>query len=310
LALCAKAGVTAVYAYEDGAAFSFQEAKRVGLQCLYDLPIGYWRTAHRLLETEKHRWPEWSSTLTGFADSEDKLNKKDEELRMADRIFVASTFTASTLKDFPGVLAPIEVIPYGFPPVAPDRDYSVRRCNQPLKLLFVGSLSQRKGIADVFDVVDALRHHVELTVVGNKVSNHCTVLDTFLSKHRWFPSLPYPEILKLMRSHDVLVFPSLFEGFGLVITEAMSQGTPVITTERTAGPDFIQDGENGWIIKAGSTGELKLGIEKILLNKDLIRKTGAAASETARHRPWPVYGTEFAAAVNNHMQVWRSVARV
>jgi glycosyltransferase involved in cell wall biosynthesis len=37
--------------------------------------------------------------------------------------------------------------------------------------------------------------------------------------------MPHNEVLKLMRENDVLVFPSLFEGFGLVITEAMSQGT-------------------------------------------------------------------------------------
>ena len=48
-----------------------------------------------------------------------------------------------------------------------------------------------------------------------------------------------------MKEHDVLIFPSLFEGFGLVITEAMAQGTPVITTDRTAGPDVISDNENG-----------------------------------------------------------------
>jgi glycosyltransferase involved in cell wall biosynthesis len=39
-----------------------------------------------------------------------------------------------------------------------------------------------------------------------------------------------------MRVNDVLVFPSLFDGFGMVITEAMSQGTPVIVSERSAGP--------------------------------------------------------------------------
>ena len=52
-----------------------------------------------------------------------------------------------------------------------------------------------------------------------------------------------------MREHDVFVFPSLFEGFGLVITESMSQGTPVITTDRTAGPDLIKNDENGWLLK-------------------------------------------------------------
>jgi glycosyltransferase involved in cell wall biosynthesis len=54
------------------------------------------------------------------------------------------------------------------------------------------------------------------------------------------PHFRIHEVLREMQRHDVLVFPSLFEGFGLVIVEAMSQGLPVITTSHTAGPDIIE----------------------------------------------------------------------
>lgn len=100
-----------------------------------------------------------------------------------------------------------------------------------------------------------------------------------------------------MQEHDVLVFPSLFEGFGLVITEAMSQGTPVITTDRTIGPNFIQHGQNGWLIQAGSTEALQQAIEHLLEQKDTIADIGHAAMETARQRPWEVYGNEMAQSV-------------
>jgi glycosyltransferase involved in cell wall biosynthesis len=289
---------TAVYGYEDGAADSFRRAKTLGLQCFYDLPIGYWRAARRLLAPEKDRWPEWTASLGGFLDSDTKLARKDEELRLADRILVASSFTAATLRDFPGSLAPIEVIPYGFPTVA-DTSPQVRyHAGRPLKLLFVGGLSQRKGIADLFAVAAALGPKVELTVVGNKTTNNCSALDAALARHRWIPSLPHADILRLMQAHDVLVFPSLFEGFGLVITEAMSQGTPVITTDRTAGPDLIEHGYNGWLIEAGSTPALQSAIEELLLRPELIAQVAQAALETARRRPWSVYGKELAAALS------------
>ncbi len=100
-----------------------------------------------------------------------------------------------------------------------------------------------------------------------------------------------------MREHDVFVFPSLFEGFGLVITEAMSQGTPVITTDRTAGPDLIEHGRNGWLIEAGSTPALQAAIEELLHHPQQIASTGKEAMETARQRPWEVYGRELAKAV-------------
>ncbi|RDC66093.1 Glycogen synthase [Adhaeribacter pallidiroseus] len=294
-------GIDAVYAYEDGAGFSFREAKKLRLQCLYDLPIGYWRAAKHMLEPEYERWPEWAVTLSSFQDSEIKLIRKDEELKLADRIFVASQFTAKTLKEFPCSLAPIEVIPYGFPPVSAIQKQAVFSGQRPLKLLFVGGLSQRKGIADLFAAVNAIGSQIELTVVGQKASNNCSALDLELKKHKWLPSLPHHEVLKLMQAQDVLVFPSLFEGFGLVITEAMSQGTPVITTDRTAGPDLIKHQENGWLIEAGSTEGLQSAIEELLIKPKTIGEAGKAALETARRRPWKVYGQELAAAVKRHM---------
>ncbi len=288
-------GVKAVYAYEDGAIYSFREAKKIKLQCLYDLPIGYWRASRRLLQDQHDIWPEWSSTLTGFKDSDRKLARKDEELNLANRIFVASQFTANTLKDFPGTIAPVKVIPYGFPLVYSERTYSTKK--KPLKLLFVGGLSQRKGIANLFSAVSSFGHHVELTIVGQKSSDDCLPLNKALAKHRWIPSLPYADVLQIMREHDVLVFPSLFEGFGLVITEAMSQGTPVITTDRTAGPDLIEHDSNGWLVEAGSTQALIEAIEKLLYQPELIASVGLKAQETAKQRPWAVYGQELAEAV-------------
>jgi glycosyltransferase involved in cell wall biosynthesis len=292
-------GATAVYGYEDTVLSTFREAKTLGLPCFYDLPIGYWRSAHRLLDEERERWPEWIPTLTGLKDSDEKLARKDEELQLADQIFVASNFTATTLKEYPGKLAPIKVIPYGFPEVALNREYSSHTANKPLKLLFVGGLSQRKGIADLFAAVDAIGSHVELTVVGNKKNDECVPLNIALTKHRWIPSLSHDKILKLMQEHDVLIFASLFEGFGLVITEAMSQGTPVITTDRTIGPNFIEDGKNGWLVKAGSTRALQDAIQNLLDQRNTIADVGRAAMETAGKRSWDDYGNELAQAVLN-----------
>ncbi len=298
LPAAARQGATGVYAYEDGALATFTAAKGLGLKCIYDQPIGYWRAARRLMEVERARWPEWAATLGGLRDSEAKLARKDEEVRLADLIVTASTFTAHTLKDFPGPTAPVKVIPYGFPPPCPEAKPVVSlSVSRPLKLLFVGSLTQRKGLADVFAAVAALGRHVELTVVGRKDGTVCPALDDALARHRWLPSLPHTEILKLMRSHDVLLFPSLFEGFGLVITEAMSQGTPVITTDRTAGPDLIAHGQNGWLIPAGSTDALQGAIENLLSNPGHIRAAGEAARASAALRPWPVYAQELVAAL-------------
>ncbi|MFV8336876.1 glycosyltransferase family 4 protein [Flavobacterium sp. RSP29] len=286
----------AIYAYEDGALATFRAAKELGIQCVYDLPIGYWKSARLLLQTELDSNPAWASTLTGFKDSAEKLGRKDEELALADVIFVASSFTKKTLEDYSGKLPEIRVIPYGFPDVTIDRTY-LPIVDRKLKILFVGGLSQRKGLSYLFEAVEGLAAEVSLTVVGNKAVDDCNALNEALGTHSWIPSLPHNEILECMRNHDVLVFPSLFEGFGLVITEAMSQGTPVITTDRTAGPDLISAGVDGWLVEAGSSVAIKKVIAEILEKPELLKQFGQAAQSKAKMRPWTAYGDELVQAV-------------
>jgi glycosyltransferase involved in cell wall biosynthesis len=286
----------AVYGYEDGALYSFEQARKKGIICLYDLPIGYWRSMRELLENERTQRPDWADTLTGFKDSEIKLKRKDEELAAANHIFVASSFTKKTLELYPGKLAPIHVIPYGFPKVNDTRTYKPVT-GRKIKLLFVGGLSQRKGIANLFEAVEELKDYVTLTVVGKKASETCIPLNEGLEKHTWIPALPYNEVLALMQEHDVFVFPSLFEGYGLVISEAMSQGTPVIATDRTCAADFVEDNKNGWLVEAGSTVSLINKLKYIIENPDEIEKVGRAGAATARQRPSILYGEEMVKAI-------------
>ncbi len=292
-------GASAIYAYEDGAYYSFQKAKQLNLTCFYDLPIGYWRSMHNLLSQEKEINPEWACTFEGLNDSSQKLNKKDKEIQLADVMIVASSFTLLTLKDFPGQLPRVHVIPYAFP-TALNRSFESFKNNRKLKFLFVGGLSQRKGLSYLFDALTGLENHVSLTVLGRTGTANCKILNDNLKKHTWISTLPHTKVLELMRQHDVLIFPSLFEGFGLVITESMAQGTPVITTERTAGPDVIKNNENGWIIKAGSVEALKAAIEKLLLKPHLIEEAGRQTLETAKKRTWEMYARELAEVVNNN----------
>jgi glycosyltransferase involved in cell wall biosynthesis len=290
---------TGVYVFEDGALDTLAVAKQQGLLRLYDLPIGYWRSARKLLHGELERHPEWRNTLTNFNDSTEKLDRKDAELASASRVIVASSFTASTLKDYPAQSVPHVVVPYGFPSIGPEPTRFGRRAgrDKSLRLLFVGSLSQRKGIADLFAAMNILGQAVSLTVIGNRVTDDCPALDRELAKHRYIQSLPHEQILEEMRGHDVLVFPSLFEGFGLVITEAMSQGTPVITTERTAGPDLITHGHNGWLIQAGSTDALVQQLEQLIANPEHVLAVAVNARQSAAARPWSSYGGELVAAI-------------
>ncbi len=122
-----------VYAYEDAAAETFRAAGERGMVRLYDLPIGYWRAAQLVFAEEAERQPAWAATLTGRADSAEKLARKDTELAQADAVLVASSFTRETLRTAPPFRAPVHVVPYGAPPpvpraLPPRRPGAGRRC--------------------------------------------------------------------------------------------------------------------------------------------------------------------------------------
>jgi len=277
----------AIYAYEDGALASFEAARKRGIQRIYDLPIGYWRAARRIQSEEAERLPEWASTMPALIDSEPKLERKDAELELAEHIIVASRFTADTLKEAPISLPTPHVIPYGCPPtretVTPQGDGK-----KPLKVLYVGGLSQRKGVAYLLDAVEALGSAVELTLVGKRVGE-CKPLDIALQKYRWIDSLPHSGILEVMREHDVFVFPSLFEGFGLVLTEALSQGMPIISTHHTCAPDIIEDGREGFIVPIRDAAAISEKLTLLNEDRDRLQQMKEAALQRARSMSWQLY---------------------
>ncbi len=105
-----------------------------------------------------------------------------------------------------------------------------------------------KGLSYLLKAIKSLQGGVELTLLGRKVVDGCAPLESAIRTHRWLPTLSHGAVLREMHEHDVLVLPSLFEGFGLVILEAMAQGTSVITTDHTAGSDVIENGSDGFIV--------------------------------------------------------------
>ena len=258
----------------------------VAVRRIYDLPIGYWRAAQQIYREEAERQPEWSDTLTGIRDSDEKLARKEEELKLADRVVVASSFTKQTLQGT-NFTAAVNVIPYGAPAVRQDE---IVPPSGRLRVLFAGSLGQRKGLSYLLQAVESIgRDKVELTLLGRKASSHCAPLEAAVSRYRWIPTLPHQEVLREMQRHDVLVLPSLFEGFGLVILEAMAQGLVVIATPHTAAPDLVEDGVDGFIVPIRSASAIAEKLEMLLESRERLREMKFAARRKAEQQRWEVY---------------------
>ena len=291
--------IRGVYAYEDGAEATFRAARRHGLACVYDLPIGYWTASEEIFAEEAEREPAWAPTLTGLLDSAAKRERKTAELEMADTVVAASSFTRQTLASLPSLRANVHVIPYGAPTPAAENPSTAAGGADPrrLRVLFAGSLGQRKGLSYLLDAVNRLKSHVELTLLGAKTVHDCAPLEAAVRAHRWIPSLPHADLLAEMSRQDVLVLPSLFEGFGLVLLEAMSRGLPVIATAHTGGPDVIDEGIDGFIVPIRSAEAIAEKLE--LLRRDPARL--AAMKDAARRKAltltWETYRRRLVDAV-------------
>ena len=95
-----------------------------------------------------------------------------------------------------------------------------------------------------------------------------------------------------MRNSHIFIFPSLYEGFGQVLLEAMSCGLPVITTENTGGPDFIKDCDNGFITKIRDTKRTIEIINNLYKNEELRRLISKKAIDTANQFNWNNYSNK------------------
>jgi alpha-maltose-1-phosphate synthase len=275
----------ALYAYEDCALESFRAAQPLGSKCIYELPIGYVRFWFALLSEEIAREPLWGQTIDTNAYSEARLARKDAELAAADTVVVPSEFVSRSLRGSPA--GKVVIVPYGCPPVA-NSDSRSACASGPLRVLFVGYISQRKGISYLLRAIDEMNGAAELTLVG-QFSHSSAELTAQLNRHRWIRTLPHEKVLEEMRSHDVLVLPTLCEGRALVVLEALSQGLPVITTLNAGTEDVVVEGLSGSIVPICSSDAIAVALTKLAEDRGLLEDLSQGALRVAKEYGWARY---------------------
>lgn len=257
--------VKIIHAYEDGAYATFSRAKQLGIYCTYELPIAYWATNRRLLSEEAERYPHWKLTLESNHEPEEKLFRKDEELKLADQIFCPSKFVLESIPKEIRNKTSCTISPFGSPSYKILNSSIKRIQDDHLKVLFVGSMSQRKGLADLFEAMKLLkRDRVRLSILG-QLSMPMEFYLKQLPHFTYYPPCNNNRVREIMREHDILVLPSIAEGRALVQQEALSCGLPLITTPNAGGEDLIDEGHTGYLIPIRSPEKIA---EKITLHRD------------------------------------------
>jgi len=269
---------------------SFRRARAAGATTVLDAPIAREQACQAILAEERRLRPDFADSIPSPRAVTGRTRRMDAEIELADAIVVGSRFAAAS---FEGAVDParVHVSAYGVDARAfAPRGNSGRR--GPLRVLFAGNITQRKGIGYLLDAMETLDPvRFELTLAG-PIAGSGAGLRRYEGGYRHCGALRPTAMPAIMRDADVLVLPSLLEGSALVVLEAMASGLPVIVTPN-AGADAVRDGVDGFEVPVRSAEAIAARLEQ-LERDDVARvRMGVAARARALGFTWDRFHAEF-----------------
>jgi glycosyltransferase involved in cell wall biosynthesis len=177
-------------------------------------------------------------------------NNWQEECSLADRIVVNSLWSSQALQQAGVPESKIDIIPLAYEPPKQARHFvrvypRVFSVKRPLRVLFLGQIILRKGIAALLEAAEILRDQpIEFWLVG---SQGITKPKLFPSQIRWIGTVPRSETARYYQQADVFLFPTLSDGFGLTQLEAQAWKLPLIASKFCG--KVVQDRVNGLILE-------------------------------------------------------------
>jgi phosphatidylinositol alpha-mannosyltransferase len=211
--------------------------------------------------------------------------------RMLNRLHVriaVSEASAWTAQRFLG--GHYRIVPNG---VWVDSERAHRAASRPmgekLKILFVGQAVERKGLPVLIRAFEALREHIpcELTVIGpSEEELKPLLLDP--TGVRMLGKVSDEEKWDELEQADVLCAPSLRgESFGLVLTEAFANGTPVVASNIVGYRDVVQDGVDGILVPPGDAQALAETLRELYHQPEVRTSMALAAARNVEQFAWP-----------------------
>lgn len=285
--------LSAVYGYEYSSLATFKRARELGIKVVYDVPAPDARFVHELLAAEMDAFPELRTAYHRHTAAREatRLARRRAEWDAADLILVNSQFTKQTYVHAGLKCDAVRVVNLGAPPPI-DRSVALAgpARDRPLTLIWAGTFSIRKGAHYLLEAWrrGRLGRHARLQIFGS-VGLPDRLLRPLPEGIELRGSVPRAELLEHYCDADALMFPTLCDGFGLVVTEAWSRGVPVITTERAGAADLLRQNENGRLIPAGNAEAIAAAVAWCADHRDELRAMREAAYATAVNWQWRDY---------------------
>lgn len=277
---------THVYAFDHAALNLFQAPEVKGRKLIVDQ---IYPAIHeeRLEQQEEDRWPDWPrSSRKSFFQSAQFREWEEiqfEEWRLADTIVVASRYSEEGVAGvLPAIRPKLRRVPLtvnldAYVPFQRIRRHTGKR---PLQVLFAGTVNLRKGLPYLLKAFSNIDPEVaRLTVVGNiqlREDKICGFQDVI----NFRGPVPHIQMPPVYREADIFVFPTISDGFGAVMLEAMATGLPVISTNNCA--DIVKDGVNGFRIPIRNSEAIAEKITRIARQPELLEHLSFGAANTSR----------------------------
>jgi glycosyltransferase involved in cell wall biosynthesis len=286
--------------------FGFDAIRQYGRPAMLFQVHPHPATVRRILYRELEDHPDCADSLR--QEWELALPEKDyqhlvSETKMASYYLTASTFTRNSLIEHGTPASSIAVVPYGvdLEKFHPSRESVATKVDSRLHLLFVGRINQRKGIKYLLNALKLLNtKEVRLTICG-RVVDDLDLFRPFASQVEVRPSVSASELVAAYQTADLFVFPSVAEGFGQVLLEAMSCGLPILSTTHTAAPDLIEDGIEGFIVEPRRADLLAEHMAWACDHRSDLASMGRRARLRAERFTWSRFRADAAKAVGRYL---------
>ncbi len=216
------------------------------------------------------------------------------EYEFCDLISAPSSFTLRSFVEKGVPRDKLRLNPYG---VDLSMFHPMPKCDSVFRVLFVGLTSVQKGVRYLLEAVaKAQISGLETWLVGAIAPEMRPTLARYENRFRHLGVLPRAELAEQYSQASVLVLPSVHDGFGLVMAQAMACGVPVIATENTGAADLFTDGVEGFIVPIRDAAAIADKIVFLHEHPEVRDAMGAAALARVRALGgWNSYGERAAA---------------
>ena len=283
-------GMQGVYSYEYTCRDTFREARKRGMRTIYDVPSPEHDFVYRILDAEMEKFPELLTDYDRYCRrlQAERTQYRRDEYDNADVVIAASSFTRDSFAASGWPNEKVKIVPYGAPPVDPRGVDGGTKGKGPMRFLWAGTFSIRKGAHYLLAAWRKLNPSpavAQLDVYGAMTLPE-RLLQNLPSNVALAPTVSRAELYEKYRQADMLMFPTLCDGFGMVATEAWAQGLPVLTTKAAGACDFLEHEKNGLLVPPGDEDALVEALDWCLRNPEALRAMREPSLQTADSWQW------------------------